>query len=42
MDWILLPLIGGVATLLGMIGCFVPVLPGPLVSYLALWVLQGW
>ena len=39
MDWILLPLIGGVATLLGMIGCFVPVLPGPLVSYLALWVL---
>lgn len=22
MDWILLPLIGGVATLLGMIGCF--------------------
>ena len=41
MDWILLPLIGGVATLLGIIGCFVPVVPGPLVSYLALWILYA-
>ena len=41
MDWIVLPIIGGVATLIGIIGCFVPVLPGPLVSYLALWILYA-
>lgn len=39
MDWMILSLIGGLAAILGFIGCFVPVLPGPAIAYAALWVL---
>ena len=34
----LLLLVGGVATLAGFVGCFVPVLPGPAIAYAALWL----
>jgi len=37
--WILLALIGCAATLVGLAGCFVPVLPGPAIAYAALWIL---
>jgi len=35
----LLILIGCLAALLGFVGCFLPVLPGPAISYAALWML---
>ena len=31
--------IGCTATLVGLVGCFVPVLPGPAIAYAALWIL---
>lgn len=37
--WVLMVLVGAVAALLGFIGCFVPVLPGPLIAYAGLWAL---
>jgi len=30
---------GGLAMIVGLVGCFVPVLPGPAIAYAALWVL---
>ena len=39
MDLMLMMGIGGVAMLLGFIGCFLPVLPGPAIAYGALFVL---
>jgi len=36
MDWMVLSLIGGLAAILGFIGCFVPVLPGPAIAYFLL------
>lgn len=41
MNQVLTMAIGGVAMLLGLIGCFVPVLPGPMIAYAALWVLYA-
>jgi len=42
--WILMVLVGCAMTLLGLVGCFVPVLPGPAIAYAALWILYavGW
>jgi len=42
--WILMALIGCATTLLGLVGCFVPVLPGPAIAYAGLWILYavGW
>ena len=37
-EWMLLMLAGCAATVVGLVGCFVPVLPGPAVSYAALWL----
>lgn len=39
MTQIMIWLCGGTLLLLGLIGCFLPVLPGPLLGYAALWVL---
>ena len=39
MEHALMVLVGAVAALLGLVGCFVPVLPGPLVAYAGLWAL---
>ena len=39
MNQVLTMAIGGVAMLLGLIGCFVPVLPGPAIAYATLFVL---
>jgi len=41
MDWFVIPAIGCLAAFLGFVGCFVPVLPGPLIAYAALWVLYA-
>jgi len=42
--WILMVLVGCTTTLLGLVGCFVPVLPGPAIAYAGLWILYavGW
>lgn len=37
--WMLMVAIGCAATLVGFVGCFVPVLPGPAIAYAALWIL---
>lgn len=42
MDYILLLFCGLFIHLLGFIGCFVPVLPGPLIAYASLWLLSLW
>jgi len=34
----LIAILGGLLVLLGLIGCVVPVLPGPLLAYAALWL----
>lgn len=39
MSEVLIWLCGGVLLLLGLIGCFVPILPGPLLGYASLWVM---
>jgi len=39
MDMAIATIAGGMLLLLGLIGCVVPVLPGPLFAYAALWVL---
>lgn len=39
MDEVLIWLGGGALLLLGVLGCFIPVLPGPLLGYSALWVM---
>jgi len=39
LSWMSLALIGGVTTVLGLVGCFVPVLPGPAIAYATLWIL---
>lgn len=39
MDMLFATILGGMLLLLGVIGCVVPVLPGPLCAYAALWVL---
>ena len=39
MDLLLMMAIGGAAMLLGFIGCFLPVLPGPAIAYASLFVL---
>jgi len=39
MGWMTMVLIGCVTTLLGLVGCFLPVLPGPAIAYAALWIL---
>lgn len=41
MDLMLMLAIGAVAMLLGFLGCFLPVLPGPVISYAALFVLYA-
>lgn len=39
MELMVATILGGILLLLGFIGCVVPVLPGPLCAYAALWVL---
>lgn len=41
-DYILFCFLGLFLHLLGFIGCFVPVLPGPLIAYASLWLLTLW
>lgn len=38
---ILLYFLSAICLLLGLIGCFLPVLPGPPIAYLGLWALQA-
>jgi len=38
MAWILFAVAGSTITLVGFVGCFVPVLPGPAIAYAALWI----
>lgn len=40
--WMLLVAIGFALMLTGLVGCFVPVLPGPAIAYAALWILCGY
>ena len=37
---ILLVILGVICLLVGLAGCFLPILPGPPVAYLALWLLH--
>ena len=41
-DYLLFGFLGLLLHLLGFIGCFVPVLPGPLIAYASLWLLTLW
>jgi len=42
--WIIMVTAGCATTLTGLVGCFVPVLPGPAIAYAGLWILYavGW
>lgn len=39
MNLILMMVLGGMTMLTGLVGCFVPVIPGPAVAYAGLWIL---
>ena len=39
MDWVLMRLLGGAVMLMGFVGCFVPVIPGPAIAYAGLYIL---
>lgn len=41
MSWPLMVTIGSVMMLAGAVGCFVPVIPGPVIAYAALWTLYA-
>ena len=37
--WMTLAVLGGLLSLLGLVGCVVPIIPGPILAYSSLWLL---